>query len=104
MSKTVISFLVEGGPTPSVRVGFVDLTNTGNAGLESSDHVLTLLYKTSKFADGGLISEVLNMADFAAWSYIAALRFTALLQKRGNGVAIVPDIPITFGRPPAALW
>jgi hypothetical protein len=80
--------------------GFVDLTNRANAGLESSDHVLTLLYKTSTFADGGLISEVLNMADFAAWSYIAALRFTALLQGRGNGVAIVPDIPITIGRQP----
>jgi hypothetical protein len=38
------------------------------------------------------------MADFAAWSYIAALRFTAMRQGRRNGVAIVPDIPITIGR------
>jgi hypothetical protein len=61
---------------------------------------LTLLYKTSTFTDGGLISEVLNMADFAAWSYIAALRFTARRQGRGNADAIVPDIPITIGRQP----
>jgi hypothetical protein len=51
------------------------------------------------FADGKTISEVLNKADFAAWSYIAALRFTASLQNgRGGGLPIIPDIPITFGR------
>jgi hypothetical protein len=81
--------------------GFVDLTNPENAGLESSDHVLNLIYgnTTFTFTDGGVISEVLNKADVAAWSYIAALRFTASLQNgQGGGGPIVPDIPITFGR------
>jgi hypothetical protein len=80
--------------------GFVDLSNPSNAGLESSDHVLNLLYNdpTLTFTDGGSISEVLNMADFAAWSYIAALRFTAMRQVGRND--IVPDVPITIGRQP----
>jgi hypothetical protein len=80
--------------------GFVDLANPGNAGLELADHVLTLLYTDPAltFTDGGSISEVLNRADFAAWSYIAALRFTAMRQEGGND--IVPDIPITIGRQP----
>jgi hypothetical protein len=83
--------------------GFVDLTNPDNAGLESSDRVLNLIYSDPTlltFTDGGSISEVLNMADFAAWSYVAALRFTAMRQ--GGGNAIVPDIPITIGRQPFA--
>jgi hypothetical protein len=49
--------------------GFVDLTNADNAGLESSDRVLKFLHsdRTLTFsADGKSISEVLNMADFAA--------------------------------------
>jgi hypothetical protein len=81
--------------------GFIDLTDPENAGLESSDHVLNLIYSntTFTFTDSEIISEVLNKADFAAWSYIAALRFTASLQNgQGGGVPIVPDIPITFGR------
>ena len=80
--------------------GFVDLASPSNAGLEASDHVLTLLHTdpTFTFTDGGSISEVLNRADFAAWSYIAALRFTAMRQRGRND--IVPDIPITIGRQP----
>ena len=82
--------------------GFVDLTDPENAGLESSDHVLNLIYSNTTFTltDSGKISEVLNKADFAAWSYIAALRFAASLQngQGGGGVPILPDIPITIGR------
>jgi hypothetical protein len=81
--------------------GFVDLTNADNAGLESSDQVLKFLYNDMSLtftADGSSISEVLNMADFAAWSYIAALRFTAMRQVGRSD--ILPDIPITIGRQP----
>jgi hypothetical protein len=87
-----------------VSDGFIDLSRPDNAGLEASTQVLDAMYQTAAvtLTGGGTISQLLNKADFAAWSYIAAVRYTAMLQNNQHpfeqGNEVIPPIPITFGR------
>ena len=89
--------------------GHVNLADTeNNDGLESSAYVLNAIYEgtshhgTYYLSTGDeAINEVLNMADFSAWAYIAALKYAACLQdiQEGcQGTEVIPEIPITYGR------
>jgi hypothetical protein len=85
--------------------GHVDLDHTGNDGLQSSLHVLKKLYNYDagmvSLTDGFAISEVLNMADFCVWTYIAAYRYACFMQDgraEEQGTELGCDMPISFGR------
>ena len=79
---------------------YVNMSLEENAGLDVATNILDNKYNSFNLATGEAIKDVLDKADFYAWSYIAAVRHLAFLQtmKGGATEVIYPVIPITWGR------